>query len=141
MNGQNANALRGQLNGSMHLSAVHILDIVGLAQALGLHQGERDVDGMVADAFVVRDGKGHLRDAVSLVPSHIESSDFDEFLCNGVGEIIDGIFGIFDLSIFIVGWIEEALTDELRFSLAMRPILVISSCACRRATAGGRLPC
>ena len=46
-----------------------------------------------------------------------------------------------DLSIFIVGWIEEALTDELRFSLAMRPILVISSCACRRATAGGRLPC
>ena len=91
---------------------------------------------MVADAFEVRDGKGHLRDAVSLVPSHIESSDFDEFLCNGVGEIIDGIFGIFDLSIFIVGWIEEALTDELRFSLAMRPILVISSCACRRATEG-----
>ena len=94
---------------------------------------------MVADAFEVRDGKGHLRDAVSLVPSHIESSDFDEFLCNGVGEIIDGIFGIFDLSIFIVGWIEEALTDELRFSLAMRPILVISSCACRRATAGGQI--
>lgn len=63
---------------------------------------------MVADAFEVGDGKGHLRDAVSLVPSHIESSDFDEFLCNGVGEIIDGIFGIFDLLIFIVGRIEEA---------------------------------
>lgn len=64
---------------------------------------------MVANAFEVGDGESHLCDTVSLMSRHVKCTDFDEFLRNGMGEIVDGVFGIFDFSEFFFAWRKEAI--------------------------------